>query len=361
MPIKGYGLWKGTLKAWDIKDARTDPKSPHGHIKFTDDSGRTLDCAINVKSSDIVTEVVYWKFRSPNFFDPSHPIITKLKGLTERRFYEADSASDSQLGLRIDLLRDGFIDLKAGHIPPWNTPGVPNDDIVDFLQDFVLNGVAKKAEVYIFGQRYPSKDGLHQVHMVQGSFFNAEHPGWEKENGVHQDGGIFLHFPDEDKWEAFFIAFASQASKTNDEGYPDTKETLAQHILGRHVIDDDDEVTTGSGVANARIHSALVNPEGPDNSPVREMIRVRNIGDVEIDLSGCIFENQSGARQVIAARSGGRPVVSAGGQAEFPAGDCYLPNNRDGRILLKDARGTVIDMVQYQKEQASRQGQWIVF
>ncbi|KAK0658016.1 hypothetical protein B0T16DRAFT_453422 [Cercophora newfieldiana] len=176
--MKGYGLWKGTLKEWDINDARTDPSTPHGHIKFTDDSGRTLDCAINVKSSDVVTEV--------------------LKALTERRFYEASSPSDSKLGLRIDLLRDGFIELKEGRISPWNSPGVPNDDIVDFLESFVLDGVAKNAEVYIFGQQYfPVKNGLHQMHMVQGSFFNPQHPNWQKENGVHQDGGIFLHFPED--------------------------------------------------------------------------------------------------------------------------------------------------------------------
>ncbi|KAK0631259.1 hypothetical protein B0T14DRAFT_651 [Immersiella caudata] len=359
MPIEGYGLWKGTLKAWDIKDARTDPETPHGHIKFTDDSRRTLDCAINVKSSDIVTEVVYWKFRGPdNFFDPSHPIIAKLKGLSERRFYDADSPSDSRLGLRIDLLRDGFIDLKAGHIPPWNTPGVPNDDIVDFLQDFVLNGVAKKAEVYIFGQQYGSKNGLHQIHMVQGSFHNPEHPNWEEENGVHQDGGIFLHFPEEDKWEAFFIAFASQAWKTNDgTGYPDTTETLAQHILGG----PPPIIPPVPGVINVKIHSALVNPVGPDNSPVLEMIRIRNTGDADVDLTGYVFENQNRANQPIAARGGGRPVVAVGKEVEFPAGACYLPNNRDGRILLKDARGTVIDMAQYRKAQASREGQWIVF
>jgi len=362
--MKGYGLWKGTLKAWDLDDARTDPKSPHGHIKFTDDSGHTLDCAINVKSSDVVTEVVYWKFRGPDsYFDASHPIIAKLKALNERRFYEASSPSDSTLGLRIDFLRDGFIDLKEGRIPPWNSPGVPNDDIVDFLESFILNGVEKNAEVYIFGQQYfPVKNGIHQVHMVQGSFLNREHPNWQKENGVHQDGGIFLHFPEEDKWEAFFIAFASQAWKTDDEtGYPATAETLAQHLLNPHPPRPSPGVPPAQGALNVRIHSALVNPDGPDNSPALEMIRIENLGDAEADLTGCYFENQNRATQILGAVGSGKPIVGAKAKAEFPAGACYLPNGRDGRILLKDAQDKVIDMVQYRKEEASEQGKWIAF
>ena len=362
MPMQRYGLWKGTLTGWDIRDARTDPNTPHGHIKFTDDSGRSLDCAINVKSSDIVTEVVYWKFRGPSdFFPASHPIITKLKSLTASRFYDASSPSDAHLGLRIDLLRDGFIDLSKGHIPPWNTPGVPNDDIVDFLQSFVTNGI-NRAEVYIFGQQYSSENGLHQIHMVQGSFFNPEHPTWEQENGVHQDGGIFLHFPDEDRWEAFFIAFGGQAWKTDDvTGFPATRETLLQHLVvgsGPEPEQPGSEPEKPVEVRSVRIHSALVNPKGPDNNPEQEMIRVENTGEEEVDLTGWSFENQNGATQTLLG--GGRAVVAAWEKKDFLAGACYLPNSRDGRIFLKDGQ-KVVHIAQYRKQEAAEQGKWIVF
>lgn len=367
--MKGYGLWKGTLTAWDINDARTDPNTPHGHIKYTDDSGRELDCAINVKSSDIVTEVVYWKFSGPdNYFPDTHPIIAKLKALTERRFYEASSPTDSPLGLHIDLLRDGFINLKDGHIPPWNTPGVPNDDIVDFLSGFVQKGVDRNAEVYLFGQQYfPSKNGIHQIHMVQGSFLNEDHPNWQKENGVHQDGGIFLHFADEDKWEAFFIAFASQAWKTDDKtGYPATEQTLGQFLLsGQPPVVGPGEPGEPveppvEGSSSVKIQAALVNPDGPDNNPEHELIRVENTGGGDVDISDYFFENQNGATQKLALPNGGKPLVPAGEQVEFLAGKCYLPNNRDGRIMLKNPSKKVVDMVEYRREQAI-EGVWIIF
>ena len=225
MPVgmKHYGVWKGIVKQFDLYDARTDPTSPHAHLIFNDDSGDDIEVSINVKSSPDsgLTSIVYWKFRDPDYFSSSS-VIAKLEALTTGRFY--DAVKDN--GPRIDLLRDGFIDLKKGQIPPWNTDKVPNDDIVDFLESVSKHAVAEKADIFVFGQEYQprngvlDKKGIHQMHMNQGNFLIPHHRNWYEENGPHQDGGLFFRFPD-GRWEAFFIAFASQAWKTDDtDGKP---------------------------------------------------------------------------------------------------------------------------------------------
>ena len=40
--------------------------------------------------------------------------------------------------------------------------------------------------------------------------------GHQQDNGVWQDGGLFLHFADENRWLAFFLAFQSQSFHTDD-------------------------------------------------------------------------------------------------------------------------------------------------
>ena len=42
---------------------------------------------------------------------------------------------------------------------------------------------------------------------------------WKKDNGVFQDGAIYVEYPD-DRWRAFFFAFQSQTFDTDDKGNP---------------------------------------------------------------------------------------------------------------------------------------------
>ena len=37
-----------------------------------------------------------------------------------------------------------------------------------------------------------------------------------KDDGVFQDGGLFVHFPDQQEWVAAFLRFQSQAWHTDD-------------------------------------------------------------------------------------------------------------------------------------------------
>jgi uncharacterized protein YukJ len=42
---------------------------------------------------------------------------------------------------------------------------------------------------------------------------------WKRDNGVYQDGAIFIEYP-RDKWRAFFFAFQSQTFDTDNNGNP---------------------------------------------------------------------------------------------------------------------------------------------
>lgn len=114
---------------------------------------------------------------------------------------------------------------------------------------------------------------------------------------------------------------------------------------------------TTKPVPKINIHSALVNPAGPDNQPVLEEVKVENDGPDDVDLTGWTIENQDGKTQKLPV---GTRAVASGGQATFAAGASYLPNSRDGRITLKDNESQVVDIVEYKKEQVE-EGVWIQF
>ncbi|MFD1910146.1 DUF2278 family protein [Paenibacillus rhizoplanae] len=42
--------------------------------------------------------------------------------------------------------------------------------------------------------------------------------GYASENGTWQDGGVLIHFENEHRWVAIFLAFQSQSWCTNDQG-----------------------------------------------------------------------------------------------------------------------------------------------
>lgn len=41
---------------------------------------------------------------------------------------------------------------------------------------------------------------------------------WKRDNGIWQDGGILIHFEQEDKWVGIFLAFQSQSWCTDENG-----------------------------------------------------------------------------------------------------------------------------------------------
>jgi uncharacterized protein YukJ len=73
--------------------------------------------------------------------------------------------------------------------------------------------------IYAFGSAFSDKgrvDGIHDIHMNQGNPAN-NHGG---DNGVWQDGALFIHLPSKSTWTAVFLAFETESWNTDSVGNP---------------------------------------------------------------------------------------------------------------------------------------------
>jgi uncharacterized protein YukJ len=73
--------------------------------------------------------------------------------------------------------------------------------------------------IYAFGSYFKDPDGTtgsHDIHMNQGNPLDS-HGG---DNGVAQDGALFLNLPSTGEWIAVFLAFQTQTWDTDDNGNP---------------------------------------------------------------------------------------------------------------------------------------------
>jgi uncharacterized protein YukJ len=205
-----YGVLRG--KPGQILHHRPDDPAPHLEV-LIETPGGPWRLAINVRSDDQTNLCFHTE---PNF---KHPILDNLPalpaGLTR-------PAREDRL-LRLDYVRGNFFDSSAMRIAGEGSIGDP--DALDTLLSKALASVssADGAELFAFGNPWgPEPDkpdkyfgflpgrGLHDIHMNQGS--PAPH---DRDDGVWQDGGLILRFPNGGA-TAFFFAFQSQSWKTDD-------------------------------------------------------------------------------------------------------------------------------------------------
>jgi uncharacterized protein YukJ len=77
----------------------------------------------------------------------------------------------------------------------------------------------KDGVIYAFGSAFTDHgkvDGIHDIHMNQGNPKN-NHGG---DNGVWQDGALFIHLQAKKTWTAVFIAFQTESWSTDSAGSP---------------------------------------------------------------------------------------------------------------------------------------------
>lgn len=347
MPIKKYGVWVAQPVRVSAERAQEDPRTPHIHLFYDDnpngDSNNERRASINVKSSSALSELVFWHEQ-----DFRHPIVDKLAQL-DMGFAELPSVSG---GIALDYIRGNVIDLKAGRILPHDQPG-PLDDIIDYVLPELQSAINRSATIYLFGEPYGDMQGIHDVHMNQGS-----QGRFRKYNGVWQDGGIIIHYRQQNRFAGIFLAFASQAAHTDEQSgdaLPGSR-NLAQLIAGSPV---DDAVTIDDDLRVA-IVAALVNPVGGENQPDSpgrpEMVYVLNRTTAGISLKGWSVLNKSEQQHVISgdlwlAPGSLQPIVMEGAPL----------SNKGGLITLLDEAGNKVDGVQYTKEMSSREGELVIF
>jgi len=338
MPISDYGVLVGTATAkLDSDEAMKEvPKgSPH-YMILIEAAGVKYRIAANVKSDTKPPDLQF--YLDDNY---KHPILDAVGKLAEG-FNPIPNGGPNTAAL--DYIRGNLFDLKDLQILPATANG-SNNDLNDIFNVWVEKALATTGTlVYAFGSKWaPEKapddyfdftpgQGIHDIHMNQGNTGS-----FAKDNGVYTDGGLFIHFPDEDRWIAMFLKFQSQVVHTSDGD--------AEPIVTPVLPEDDTDV---------RIFAALINPASDDTG--HEAVYLLNTTDKDISLEGWSIADNTKKKEMLSG------TIAAGEALRHQLnGKTAQLSNGGGIITLLNKDGLKISGVSYTKDQAGQQGKVIVF
>ncbi len=187
----------------------------HATLRIDQEDGSIADwdCAINVGTND-ADDLLNYRL----VYDFHHAIVDGLKAassgfldLTEK---DALPALDFQ---RSDVLAD---------TGPWRLSDVMDGSVhaepVASLLRLLQSAQEKQYDVYVFGRKYKDGDGIHDIHMNQGStgqFLNNGKDDHNDHNDVWQDGAVIVD-QGEPELAAYFTAFTQQLVPTDALGNP---------------------------------------------------------------------------------------------------------------------------------------------
>jgi len=192
-------------------------RTPHFHVQV-DAAGERFRVSVDVRSYD------HGQLLCHIDEDFRHPLTAELLRL-EDGFHRAGHGAP-----RLDYVRGGLVRREQMAAIPHALAG-PDNDLNDRLDGWVRRAMEDHAASLVaFGGRWgpePARpdavfgfrpgNGLHDVHMNQGSP-RGRH---DHDNGVGQDGALFVHLPAAGRWIAIFLAFQSQSWHTDPAtGHP---------------------------------------------------------------------------------------------------------------------------------------------
>jgi len=211
MPISNYSVLKGDPTAGQVVSGR----SPHYQIAVQAPGG-PFTVAVNIQSED-GSEVLY---TVDHAFVPPDPaaLLALPTGMTR--------LASKPGGLALDFVRETvggspMVERSAMVLLPKSRPaGHRHNQLHNEVVDLLNRAIADKdGAVYAFGSAFADSgrvDGIHDIHMNQGNPRN-NHGG---DNGIWQDGAVFVNLPALNTWIAIFIAFQTQSWNTDDQGNP---------------------------------------------------------------------------------------------------------------------------------------------
>jgi uncharacterized protein YukJ len=196
VPITNYSLLKG-----DPQPGAVTGSNPHFRIPVHTGAGTsTID--VNVESTD-GSEVLYAILQNT-----APPNAATLLALPDGVHPPA--------GIALDYIRENLITRAAMTLLPVGKK------IQDQIATVVNNAIEdENGLIYAFGSFFAdstSVTGIHDIHMNQGNPLNNH----GSDNGVGQDGALFVYLPATTTWISVYIAFQSQTWTTDDQGNPAT-------------------------------------------------------------------------------------------------------------------------------------------
>ena len=343
MALHSYGVLKG--KAIEVRLGAG--QSPHYQVRLVDDT-TDYRIAINVKSQLAPSElefIVLERFQ--------HPVTGLVEGLG-LGFTPLKSGPGTGA---LDFIRGNLFDRAQMRPLPFSVPGFDND-LNEKLDRVMQRAVGdERALVYAFGERWgpePGKkdkyfgfipgNGIHDIHMNQGN--SGQFVG---DDGVYQDGGVLVHFPDQQEWVAIFLKFQSQSWHTDDRtGHALT--TPVPPPPGPPPGPAPPTAEEPDGLV--RIVAALVNSV---KSPEQEVVTLINTAPHDVSLDGWALLDTQKARLPL------KGTLRAGATTTVSLSTPLALSNKGGVITVVDERGLKVHGVAYTKEQARQPGWTLVF
>ena len=224
MPISNYSVLAGDPTSGKVVTG----SSTHYQITMNG-AGGPFTVAVNIESVD-GSEVLY--AIKEDFTPPDPDALTALP-------LGMHALTSAPGGLALDFVRseiDGAPMITKAEmtlLPKLQTrgakPATPEAAMMQKARAGALRNAVttlldmtiadKDGVIYAFGSAFADSgrvDGIHDIHMNQGNPLK-NHGG---DNGIWQDGALFIHLPTKQAWTAVFIAFQTQSWQTDDVGNP---------------------------------------------------------------------------------------------------------------------------------------------
>ncbi|QHN03294.1 DUF2278 family protein [Granulicella sp. WH15] len=211
MPIPNYSVLQGLPTAGKVVTG----SSTHYQISI-EATGGPFTVAVNIESTD-GSEVLYAIL--DDFVPPDPAALLALES-------GMHALASQPGGLALDFVREQIggkpmITQSQMALLPISkekkgSHATPLENAVDTLLN---QAVAEKGTIFAFGSSYADNgevDGIHDIHMNQGNPLKS----FGKDNGVWQDGAVFIYMPSTQSWTAIFIAFQTESWDTDDDGNP---------------------------------------------------------------------------------------------------------------------------------------------
>lgn len=207
MPVANYSVLKGD----PVSGKLVFGNSPHYQIQVQANQA-AITVAVNVQSVDNseVLYVVDHAFQPPN----PNALAALNVGLTQLQSKPGGLALDfvrSQINGEPMVTRD-----VMSLLPKSRKAGGRQNDLNNEVVDLLNRAIADKdGTIYAFGSAYHDPggtQGIHDIHMNQGN----PRGNHDQDNGVWQDGGIFMSLPATKAWIAVFIAFQTESWNTDN-------------------------------------------------------------------------------------------------------------------------------------------------
>jgi len=209
-----YGFIKAKMTSLPRLQAKAMQNETQYHLHFSlDVGGADWDTAVNVGTNNAADLL---KYKIAEGFP--HPVTGTLRMAPAGA---ADLTGTAVLPA-LDFLRSSILEGTGDWRNSDVLDGSGAQEPVATLSRHLSDAFGKGSDVYIFGRFYSEGNGVHDVHMNQGSrgrFVHREGNDANDHNDIWQDGAVLIDAGDAG-WVAYFSAFTQQTVPTDELGNP---------------------------------------------------------------------------------------------------------------------------------------------